>query len=176
MIGALAIKSKRMKNRIYQRESLEIAEPEAGFKTRCNFLYMAAGSSILISLIILIPAILGKQVFYVYSGAFFGIAMVLFTVACLLHSDPRPAIGRQGQWARDKSPVMVNTAAETDPVYTVNVKPNLIFDTNVANHTVQVSSSLSPEVAASQDEAPMSLSVVHSCESPTSQLPRVAAS
>lgn len=92
MIGALAIKNRRKKQQLAAGKgdiALQPVEIQDNFRTKCHFLYISAGVCSLIAIIILIPAFFGNGMFYVYSASFFGAGLLLFVLACFLHSDTR---------------------------------------------------------------------------------------
>lgn len=89
MIGALAIKNRRKKLAGGQNlASQNSTEREViSFTSRCHFLYISSGVCLLIGVIVLIPGLFGNETFFIYSGSFAGAGLILFLLACLLHSD-----------------------------------------------------------------------------------------
>lgn len=82
MIGALAIKNRRKK--------LGVSEEPLGppprniYFQRCHLLYVIAGCSFIVGLVLLIPGFFGDSPFFIYASSSLGLSIVCFLIACLM--------------------------------------------------------------------------------------------
>ena len=83
MIGALAIKNRR-KKQLGLSDGPPGPPPKSIYFQRCHFLYVIAGCSFIIGLVLLIPGCFGDAPFLIYAGSSLGISVVCFLFACLL--------------------------------------------------------------------------------------------